>query len=78
MPGEIFRRAKAEAAMDGVTLSAFMMDAVVNKLEHGTKIRTPRRQVKLPLVRSRRPGKLHITGDAVARALAAEDLHALA
>jgi hypothetical protein len=54
------------------------MKTTVHKLEQGTETGSPRKQVKLPLVRSRRPGKLHITGDIVARAFIAEDLNTLA
>ena len=74
LPDALFRRAKAEAAMEGRTLRSFIMDAVVHELEQGMKDGVARRRVKLPLVRSKRPGLLRITGEAVANALMAEDL----
>ena len=76
LPDALFRRAKAEAAMEGRTLRAFIMDAVVHELEQGGKGGVTRRRVRLPLVRSKRPGSLCITGDIVANALMAEDLNA--
>ena len=78
LPDTVFRRAKAEAAMEGRTLRAFVMDAVVHELDRAAGNRPSRKRVKLPLIRSSRPGTLHITGDTVASALAAEDLNVLA
>ena len=75
---EDIRRAKAEAAMEGRTLRAFVMDAVVHELDRAAGVTAPRQRVNLPLVRSRHPGSLRITGETVAAALAAEDLHVLA
>ena len=78
LPDAVFRRVKSEAAMEGRTLRAFIMDAVVHELEHATGGSSPSKRVKLPLIRSKCPGSLRITGDTVAKALLVEDLHALA
>jgi hypothetical protein len=78
LPDPIFRQAKAEAAMEGRALRAFILDAVVHELDRAKEAGRARRRIALPLVRSRRPGSLRITGDTVADALAAEDKHALA
>ena len=78
LPDAVFRRAKAEAAMEGRALRAFILDAVEHELARAKEGGLPRRRVKLPLIRSRRPGSLLITGEAVAASLAAEDAHALA
>ena len=59
-------------------MRAFIMDAVVHELEHSAGGDSPGRKVKVPLIRSKRPGSLRLTGDAVAKALLEEDLHALA
>jgi hypothetical protein len=76
LPDGIFRRAKAETAMRGRTLRAFILDAVVHELDGGVSDAAVRRRVKLPLVRSRRPGSLKITADTVAEAMLTEDVHA--
>ena len=75
LPDIVFRRAKAEAAMEGRTLRAFVMDAVTHKLDRASGKTRRNRRVALPLVRSSRPGTLHVTGDTVAAALMAEDQH---
>jgi hypothetical protein len=76
LPDDIFRRAKAEAAMEGRPLRDFILDAVVHELEQTTRGSSPpSRRVKLPLVRSKHPGAVRITGDAVSSALVAEDVH---
>jgi len=64
--------------MEGRALRAFILDAVVHELDRAREAGRARRRVALPLVRSRRPGALRITGDTVADTLAAEDKHALA
>ena len=78
LPDPVFRRAKAEAAMEGRTLRAFVMDAVVHELDRAAGHTPSRKRVRLPLVRSNRSGTLHITGDTVAEAMQAEDRHVLA
>ena len=78
LPDAVFRRAKAETAMQGRTLRAFIMDAVVHELERSTDQNSTRKRVKLPLIRSSRPGALQVSEETVANALMAEDLHALA
>ena len=78
LPDAVFRQAKAEAALEGRALRAFILDAVVHELDRTRESDRARQRVSLPLVRSRRPGSLRITGDTVADALAAEDRHVLA
>jgi hypothetical protein len=78
LPDTVFRRAKAETAMQGRTLRAFIMDAVVHELERSTEENSRRKRVRLPLIRSSRPGSLQISEETVANALMVEDLHALA
>ena len=78
LPDTVFRQAKAEAAMEGRALRTFILDAVVHELDRAKGANAPRKRITLPLVRSRRPGALRITGDSVADALAAEDQHVLA
>jgi hypothetical protein len=77
LPDKVFRRAKAEAALEGRSLRAFVLDAVVHELEH-LECEPKGKRIELPLVRSRHPGSLRLDGKRVAEALAAEDLNALA
>ena len=78
LPDDVFRRAKAETAMQGRTLRSFILDAVMHELDVSKSVPSSRKRVKLPLVRSARPGSLHITGDTVANALLADDIRVLA
>ncbi len=78
LPDSIFRQAKAETALQGRTLRSFILTAVVHELESAKAAEPARHRVKLPLATSRHPGSLRITGDTVAKALLAEDIHALA
>jgi hypothetical protein len=78
LPDPIFRQAKAATALQGRTLRSFILTAIVHELEDTGRVRQPASRVRLPLVRSRRPGKLKITGQDVSRALLAEDADALA
>ncbi len=61
--------------MQGRTLRAFILDAVVHELEGVPRDASARCRVALPLVRSRRPGSLRITADTVAEAMLKEDGH---
>ena len=78
MPDQIFRRAKAEAAMEGRTLRAFVLDAGTHELERVAGKTSRRRRVTLPLVKSSQPGSLSVTGDVIESSLADEDSHVLA
>ena len=73
LPDSVFRRAKAAAALEGKSLKAFLLDAVSHELERQTKTGPNRDRVKLPLIRSKRPGSLRLTSGMVADALAAEE-----
>jgi hypothetical protein len=79
LPDQLLRRAKAAAALEGRSLKDLLVEALEARLQVSTgQGPSPRRRVKLPLVPSSKPGTLRLTGDTVASALAAEDLHALA
>jgi hypothetical protein len=75
LPDDVFRRAKAETAMQGRTLRAFILDVVVHELAGATRSTSDRRRVTLPLVHSRHPGSLRLTADTVAEAMLKEDVH---
>jgi len=50
LPDPVFRRMKAKAALDGQTLREFVLQAVENQLEPGSK-HNQRRRIKLPLIK---------------------------
>lgn len=70
IPDDLLRRAKAEAALKGKTLQAFVMELLEQKL--GLP-QPPSRRVRLPLVRSMAPGRLRLSGADVAEAMAHDD-----
>ena len=77
IPDAVLRRAKAVAALEGKTLRAFVVEAIIHELTSRARPRARRKRVALPLIRSPRPGALRIAADTVADALDAEDMHAL-
>ena len=74
LPDPLFRRVKATAALEGKNLRTFITEALVHELE-GSAGREGRKRVRLPLVPSKHPGSLKITGQTVANVLAGEDTH---
>lgn len=59
LPDQLFREAKASAARRGLSLRALITDALQRELR--APMRSARRRVRLPLVRSKRPGHLTLT-----------------
>ena len=78
IPEHLLRRAKATAALEGKSLKAFFMEAVVNELNRSVEKKIVRKKVSLPLVPSNRPGTLQLNSDKIAQILNQEDQHALA
>jgi len=73
LPDNLVRQAKAAAALEGKSLKSFLAEAVRARLQGTRATKSRGHRVRLPLVRSKRPGSLRITGDTVAKALEAED-----
>ena len=59
IPDSLFKEAKANAARRGMSLRALITDALEHELR--APMRPTRRRVRLPLVRSKRPGHLTLT-----------------
>jgi hypothetical protein len=78
IPDAVFRHAKAVAALEGKSLKTFVLEAITRELESRATPKAGPKRVQLPLISSKRPGSLCITGDTIADALNAEDLHVLA
>ena len=67
IPDDLFRAAKAKAAMDGIRLKDLVAEGL-RMVVRGRSTRHAGRRVRLPLVRSARPGSLDLSGEAVASA----------
>ena len=75
LPDPLFRRAKATASLRGLTLRAFVSQAIDHELCQGELAALQRnRPVRLPLVPSSRPGGVPMTPERVAELMEAEDL----
>jgi len=59
VPDPLFRQVKSAAALKGSTLKRFIQDALQQAVASGRGGR--RRQVRLPLIRSKHPGTLDLT-----------------
>jgi len=59
VPDPVFRKMKATAALRGVSLKEFLLIAVEHEMEK--KPAKKEHRVKLPLIRSKRPGTLNLT-----------------
>ncbi len=59
LPDPLFRQAKSLAALRGSTLKEFIQDALQQAVRSDRGVR--RHKVRLPLVRSKHPGTLHLT-----------------
>ena len=61
LPDSVLRRAERAAVLEGKSLEAFFLEAVSHELERRTESGPGPNRVKLPLIRSKRPGSLHLT-----------------
>ena len=58
IPDPVYRRLKSRAAREGSSAKELILRGVEQVLS--VKRRTPRRRVKLPIVRSKRPGTVRL------------------
>ena len=58
IPGPVYRRLKSRAASEGSSAKELILRGVEQVLKEGR--RKLRRRVKLPIVRSKRPGKVRL------------------
>jgi hypothetical protein len=58
IPDFIYKQLRKRAAQESITISDLVVRAIEQYL--GESATRPRRRVKLPIVRSKRPGKLKI------------------
>ena len=74
IPDQLFRRIKALAAIQGMTLKNFITKAVEHELISSKEL-TSGFRIKGPLIPSYKPGSLKITPDYVAKLMEIEDIH---
>jgi hypothetical protein len=73
LPLELMRQAKARAAAQGESLKTLLTRAVAAELGKSRGIREAAAHVRLPLFGTRRKKTFVVTGEDIARALAADD-----
>ena len=60
LPDPLFRQVKSVAALRGSTLKEFIQDALRQAIITGGR-RGRRHKIRLPVIRSKHPGGLHLT-----------------
>jgi hypothetical protein len=66
IPDDLYREAKARAALSGRKVKDLVADGL-RRVLYGEAAAQPRSQrISLPVVRSRKPGTLRLTGEAIA------------
>jgi len=73
LPPELLRAAKARAAEQGESLKDWFT-SVVDAALGRPRSATGHRRVRLPIIASKRPGKIHLTNADIADIEAADDL----
>jgi plasmid stability protein len=63
IPDPMYRRLKARASAEGRSVKAVLLDAAEHVLSGSES--APRRAVRLPLVKSKRPGSLRLDNAAI-------------
>lgn len=61
IPDATYRRLKASAAEQGCSVKELILRGVENQLEN----RKRSNRIRLPIVRSKKPGTLHLTNDRI-------------
>jgi hypothetical protein len=59
IPNSVYRRLKSRAARDGSSAKKLILRGVEQVLR-GKPDKSPRKRIKLPIIRSKRPGTLHL------------------
>jgi hypothetical protein len=73
LPDGLYRKAKAFAALKGLTLKQFLIRVVERELATNN-VTIENKRVRLPLIPSKRPGSVDLSGDRLSRILDWEDL----
>lgn len=62
IPDPTYRKLKSKAAAQGLSVKDLILHGVEKELETGSR---PKKHVRLPIVRSKRPGTLHLTNEQI-------------
>ena len=62
IPDPTYRKLKSEAAQRGCSVKALILRGVEAQLSGGVR---PRTRIRLPIVRSKQPGALHLTNQQI-------------
>ena len=62
IPDPVYRRLKSKAAEQGCSVKELILHGVEKELEAGTR---KRGRVRLPIIRSKQPGTLHLTNEQI-------------
>jgi hypothetical protein len=63
IPDETYRRLKVKAAREGTTIREIVLEGL-ELVEHDKRT-TPRKRFEIPVIRSKRPGTLHLTNEQI-------------
>ena len=75
LPDVLFRKAKAKAAMEGITLKRLLTSYVENGLDNPSPVRQMGRRSKLPVIKRRGHGVIpNLTSELQSRIQEEEDL----
>ena len=75
IPDPVFRQAKATAALKGLSLKSFIIDAINHQLGATNTSLSEKNRVNFPLVPSNKPSSINLTNDRVAKILEEEEIH---
>jgi hypothetical protein len=67
IPDPVYRCLKARASIEGIAAKELILRGVEQVLQES--LRKPRRRVKLPLVRSKKPGTLNLDNSKIYEAI---------
>ncbi|HLN03372.1 MAG TPA: hypothetical protein VK335_29040 [Bryobacteraceae bacterium] len=62
IPDPTYRKLKSKAAAQGLSVKDLILHGVERELETGSR---PTKRIRLPIVRSRRPGTLQLTNQQI-------------
>lgn len=74
IPDGIFKKMKAVASNQGVTIKSYIVRALVTELKRSS-VKTKSNRVSFPLVKSSKPGSRKLTSEEIAGLLDGEDIN---
>ena len=74
LPDPLFRQLKAKAALQGISLKKLILRLIENDLKKN-ETSAGKKRLKFPLIPSRKPGSIQLTGEKISMFLEDEDMH---